>query len=273
VAADPEKIRAIANWPSPNNIHEVRSFHGLASFYRQFVRGFSLVMALITECTKKSPFLWTIATQKAFEVVKRLLTEAHILQLPNFEAPFEIACDASHAGIGGVFSQNGHPIAYFSEKLNETQKQYSTYDLELYALVQSLKHWHHYLIHREFLLFTDHDSLRHLNSQKKLNARHARWVTLLQQFTFVLRHKSGVDNKVANALSRKSFLLHTLTQDFTYFEVLKSSYNSVPDFGATYGKLQSLPNKSDGTFTILDDYLFKGTRLCIPQMSLREFIV
>jgi hypothetical protein len=74
------------------------------------------------------------------------------------------------------------------------EKRYSTYDLELYAVVQSLKHWQHYLIHREFVLFSDHDSLRHLQSQKHLNARHARWVEFLQQYTFVLKHKAGTEN-------------------------------------------------------------------------------
>lgn len=192
MAADPEKVRAITTWPTPHNVHEVHSFHGLASFYRRFVWVFSVVMAPINECTKKGPFLWTPAAQQAFAKVKKLLTDAPILQLPNFEALFEVACDASYSGIGGVLSQHGHPIACFSEKLNEARRRYSTYDLELYALVHSIKHWIHYLIHREFLLFSDHDSLRHLNAQKKFNARHGRWVSFLQQFTFVLRHKAGV---------------------------------------------------------------------------------
>jgi hypothetical protein len=99
MAANPDKICAIADWPYLNNIHEVRSFHGLASFYRQFVHSFSSIMAPITKCTKKGPFLWTTSAQKVFEIVQCLLTEVPILQLPNFESPFEIDCDAPHTGI------------------------------------------------------------------------------------------------------------------------------------------------------------------------------
>jgi len=174
VATELEKVCTITTWPTPHNVHEVCSFHGLASFYRHFVWDFSSIMAPITECTKKGPFLWTSAAQQAFMKVKKLFTKAPILEIPNFEAAFELAYDASHFGIGGVLSQQGHPVAYFSEKLNEARRHYSTYDLELYTLVQSIKHWRHYLIHREFLLFSGHDSLHHLNAQKKLNARHAR---------------------------------------------------------------------------------------------------
>jgi hypothetical protein len=173
----------------------------------------------------------------------------------------------------GVLSQGGHPIAYFSEKLNEAHKRYSTYDLELYALVQTVKHWRHYLIHREFLLFTDHDSLRYLNAQKKLNARHARWVNYLQEFTFVLKHKAGVENAVADALSRKSFLLSKLSTNITCFVELKGAYNADLDFGERYKTLLESPNQSDGVYSLLEGYLFKGSRLCLPRTSIREFAI
>jgi hypothetical protein len=174
ISVDPSKVQAMTDWPPPSNVHEVRSFHGLASFYRCFIKNFSSIMAPITECTKNGPIIWTPAAQRAFENVKKKLTEAPVLRLPNFEQPFEVACNASHVGIGGVLSQQGHPIAFYSEMLNDTRHRYSTYDLEFYALVQSLKHRRHYLIHKEFMLYTDHDSLCHINSQKHLNARHAR---------------------------------------------------------------------------------------------------
>jgi hypothetical protein len=140
IVADPKKVQVVLDWQPPNNIHEVHSFHGLASFYRRFIKNFSSIMSPIIECTKQGSFNWTNRAQKAFEVIKQKLTKALILHLPNFEAAFEVTCDTSHIGIGGVLSQKGHPVAFYSEKLNDTKRRYSTYDLKLYAVVQTLKH-------------------------------------------------------------------------------------------------------------------------------------
>ena len=273
ISVDPTKVQAIVEWPTPTIVHETRSFHGLASFYRRFIKGFSFIMAPITECTKNGPFNWTLATQQAFQRIKKLLTAALVLQLPNFEKPFEVACDASHVGIGGVLSQDGHPIAFFSEKLNETRRQYSTYDLELYSIIQSLKHWRHYLIHSEFVLFTDHDSLRHINLQKHLNARHARWVDFLQQFSFVLKHKSGLENRVADALSRRNYLLSNLNVAVTGFEELKHCYQDDPNFGHIYRALSQDNPVAFKEYHLVDGFLFFNTRLCLPQTSIREYVV
>ena len=96
--------------------------------------------APLTDCLKKETFLWTEAAEQAFERVKALITQAPILRLPDFGKVFEVACDASGVGIGGVLSQEGHPIEYFSEKLNDVRLRYSTYDREFYAVIQALKH-------------------------------------------------------------------------------------------------------------------------------------
>lgn len=106
-----------------------------------------------------------------------------------------------HIGIGTTLSQNKHPIAFFGEKLNDAKICYSTYDLKCYAIVQALWFWHHYLIHKE-LLHSDNEAIRFLNAQKKLNSRHAKRVSYLQEFTFVIYNKSGAMKKVADVLSR-----------------------------------------------------------------------
>ena len=173
VEADPTKVQVIKSWHVPRNFFEVLNFHGLATFYRRFIRNFSTIMASIIECLKSKQIVWTITTNNAFNEIKTKMGEAPVLKLPDFSKIFEIACDASHVRVGGVLSQEEHSIAFYSEKLNEARRRYSTYDMEFYALVQTLKHWCPYLIHREFVLYTDHDSLKHLNAQSKLNARHA----------------------------------------------------------------------------------------------------
>ncbi|XP_074570603.1 uncharacterized protein LOC141827283 [Curcuma longa] len=204
VQVDEEKVKAIRDWPTPKTVSEVRSFHGLASFYRRFVKDFSTLAAPLNEIVKKNMgFKWGENQENAFQALKDKLTHAPILALPDFSKSFEIECDASHVGIGAVLLQDGHPIAYFSEKLGGATLNYSTYDIELYALVRALQTWQHYLLPKEFVIHSDHESLKYLKGQGKLNKRHAKWVEFLEQFPYVIKHKQGKVNVVADALSRR----------------------------------------------------------------------
>ncbi|KAK6155787.1 hypothetical protein DH2020_010035 [Rehmannia glutinosa] len=235
ISVDQTKIATLRDWPSPKSLTEIRSFHGLASFYRRFVRDFSTILAPITDCMRGKNFVWTPAAETAFHIIKQKLTTAPVLVLPDFNQPFELFCDASKVGIGAVLSQGGRPVAFFSEKLSDARRRYSTYDLEFYAVVRAVRHWRHYLFHQEFILYTDHEALRHLASQDSLSARHATWSAYLQQFTFIIKHQAGSLNRVADALSRRACI--------------------------------QLGEPTD--FVQQDGFLFKGVCLCIPVCSLR----
>ncbi|XP_035547321.1 uncharacterized protein LOC118348884 [Juglans regia] len=204
IEVDEEKVKAIQEWSTPTTVSQVRSFHGLASFYRRFVRDFSSLAAPLTEVIKKNvPFKWGKEQEKAFSLIKEKLTNAPLLVLPNFAKTFEIECDASGIGIGAVLMQEGRPIAYFSEKLSGAALNYPTYDKEMYALVRALENWQHYLWPKEFVIHTDHESLKHLKGQQRLNKRHAKWVEFIETFPYVIRYKQGKENVVADALSRR----------------------------------------------------------------------
>ena len=181
VHVDPTKVQAIQDWPTPQNGGEVRSFHGLPSFYRRFVPNFTSIVSPLNKLVKKDvKLVWGKRQELAFKQLKEKLTNAPILALPNFAKTFEIECDASDIGIEGVLLQEGHPIAHFSGKLNGTTLNYPTYDKKLYALVRSLQTWEHYLVSEEFVIHSDHESLKYLRGQHKLNKRHAKWMEYLE---------------------------------------------------------------------------------------------
>uniref|UniRef100_A0A2N9IRB0 Reverse transcriptase domain-containing protein n=1 Tax=Fagus sylvatica TaxID=28930 RepID=A0A2N9IRB0_FAGSY len=271
IAVDEEKVKAIKEWPTPKSITEVRSFHGLASFYRRFVKDFSTLAAPLTEIVKKSVgFKWGSEQDRAFIEIKERLCGAPLLALPDFSKTFEIECDASGIGIGAVLMQEKQPIAYFSEKLNGAALNYPTYDKELYALVRALETWQHYLWPKEFVIHTDHESLKHLKGQGKLNKRHAQWMEFIETFPYVIKYKQGKENIVADALSRRYALIATLNAKLLGFEYVKELYVNDDDFASVFAACEKA---AFGKFYRLDGYLFRENRLCVPNSSMRELLV
>ncbi|RVW25828.1 Transposon Ty3-G Gag-Pol polyprotein [Vitis vinifera] len=180
--------------------------------------------------------------------------------------------DWQYQQISMSLSQEGHPVAFFSEKLNGAKKKYSTYDLEFYAWCKQLGIGNIISVTRN-LFYSDHEALRYLNSQKKLNSRHAKWSSFLQLFTFNLKHCAGIENKVADALSRKALLLVNMSTTTIGFEELKHCYDNDADFGDVYSSLLSGSKATCIDFQILEGYLFYKNRLCLPRTSLRDHVI
>jgi hypothetical protein len=219
---------------------------------------------------KNVGFRWGEEQEKAFQLIKEKLTNAPLLSLPNFSKTFEIECDALGVGIGAVLMQEGQPIAYFSEKLSGAALNYPTYDKELYTLVRALETWQHYLWPKEFVIHTNHESLKHLKGQHKLNKRHARWVEFIETFPYVIRYKQGKENVVADALSRRYALLSTLDAKLLGFEYIKELYAEDHEFCEEYRACEKI---ASGKFFRLDGFLFRENKLCVPNCSMRELLV
>ncbi|KAK1648967.1 hypothetical protein QYE76_066772 [Lolium multiflorum] len=272
VEVDESKIEAIQNWPTPMNVSQVRSFHGLAGFYRRFVPNFSTIAAPLNDLTKKGVvFEWGAAQDHAFDELKRLLTSAPLLALPDFNKQFEIECDASGIGIGGVLMQEGRPIAYFSEKLSGAKLNYPIYDKELYALIRVLEVWQHYLWPKEFIIHSDHEALKYLKAQSTLHKRLAKWVEFIESFPYIIKHKKGKDNIVADALSRKNMLLTQLDVKIPGLEILCDLYATDHDFAEPY-RLCAL-GKAWEKYHIHDGFLFRANKLCVPESSVRLLLL
>ncbi|KAL0560316.1 hypothetical protein IC582_000717 [Cucumis melo] len=207
VSVDPQKVEAVVNWERPISATEVRSFLGLAGYYRRFIEDFSRLALPLTALTRKNvKFEWSDKCEQSFQELKKRLVTAPILALPVTGKDYVIYCDASRLGLGCVLMQNGNVIAYASRQLKEHECNYPTHDLELAAVVLALKIWRHYLFGEKCHIFTDHKSLKYIFDQKELNLRQRRWLELIKDYDCTIEYHPGKANVVADALSRKSRL-------------------------------------------------------------------
>ncbi|GLT29333.1 hypothetical protein SLA2020_042070 [Shorea laevis] len=205
ISVDPQKIEAVVNWKRPNSVAEIRSFLGLAGYYRRFVGDFSRIALPMTRLIRKdAKFEWTPECEESFLTLKEKLVTAPVLALPICGEGFTIYSDASKKGLGCVLMQKDRVIAYASRQLKPYEENYPTHDLELAAVIFALKIWRHYLYGETCEIFTDHKSLKYIFTQKELNMRQRRWLELLKDYDLTISYHPGKANKVADALSRKS---------------------------------------------------------------------
>jgi RNase H-like domain found in reverse transcriptase/Reverse transcriptase (RNA-dependent DNA polymerase)/Integrase zinc binding domain/Retroviral aspartyl protease/Chromo (CHRromatin Organisation MOdifier) domain/DNA N-6-adenine-methyltransferase (Dam) len=282
IRPDPAKVRAVQDWPVPTNVTEVRSFLGFTGFCRRFIRDYARIALPLTHLTRSDvpfPTQLTSAQLAAFAALKLALTSAPLLLLPRLgpDQDFVLYTDASQLAVGAVLLQDQgqglQPIAYESRKLSPAEVNYPVSELELLAIVHSLRVFRCYLEGcREFTIFTDHDTLKYFMTQKTLTNRKARWQELVAPYApnMVIKYRKGSENR-ADALSRMpevatlSALTATLGSDQGFLKSLREAYTADTYYTPTPPKF----------VTKADDVFYVGTRLCVPRslatQLLREY--
>ncbi|KAL9371998.1 hypothetical protein Peur_034242 [Populus x canadensis] len=303
IEVDKSKVEVIQKLPTPRTVKDVRSFLGHAGFYRRFIHSFSTIAKpLCNLLSQDVQFDWTSKCQEAFEKLKGLLTTAPIMQAPDWSLPFELMCDASDFAVGAVLGQRKdkkpHVIYYASKTLNDAQLNYTTTEKELLAVVFALDKFRSYLVGSLVIVFTDHAALKYLLTKQDVKPRLIRWILLLQEFNLEIRDKKGVENVVADHLSRLSSYETTIDEspineffaDENLFCAGTVSYIGSPWYAdiANYLATSQIPShwskldkqkflRNVRTFFWDDPYLFKYcpdqiVRRCIPDHEIPSVI-
>eukprot|EP00210_Caulerpa_lentillifera_P008735 g8332.t1 len=210
LAVQPDKIQEVIEFPPPRNVAEIRSFIGLASYYRRFVRNFAAHSEPLTKLTRKGvKFEWSDEQERGFKGLREALSSATWLKQPDFACDWQLECDASVAGVGAVLSQYDdvlacyRPVLFYSRMLSRAEKNYSVTELEALAVVAAFRHLRPYLLGRHVLVYTDHVALTNIfRKRTEIPPRIARWQVILSEFDYTLQYRKGKDNTAADFLSR-----------------------------------------------------------------------
>jgi hypothetical protein len=207
VKPNPDKVDAVKKFPIPKTPRDIKSFLGLAGYYRRFIKDFAKITKPLTLCLKKgAKVVHSPQFVESFNHLKELLINAPILRYPDFEKPFVLTTDASNIALGAVLSQNDPPndlpVAFASRTFNETEQKYSTIEKELLGIVWACKYFRPYLYGRKFKIYTDHRPLVWLMNLKEPNSKLVRWRLKLEEFDYEIMYKKGKKNTNADALSR-----------------------------------------------------------------------
>ena len=205
IRVDPRKIQVVQDWPVPKSVQEVRSFLGLANYFRRFVHAFATIARPLQRLTCKDvkwgPQTWDDKCQQAFDLLRQKLTTAPLLALPDFSKPFEVIADASDYALGAILMQDGRPVAFESRKFTPAEVNYHTTEKELLAVIHALVVWRCYLDGSRLMIFSDHEPLKYLRTKPSLTPRQVRWSAFLERFDYTWEHRPGRLN-AADPLSR-----------------------------------------------------------------------
>jgi hypothetical protein len=214
IAIDPSKVQEVMDWKPPTSVHQIRSFLGLAGYYRRFIPDFSRITKPMTELLKKGvKFVWSEKCEKVFHTLREHLTTVLVLAQPDNTKPFDVYYDASGTSLGCVPMQDNRVIAYASRALQPHEQNYPTHDLELAAVIHALKILRHYLMGTLCNIYTDHKSLKYIFTPADLNIRQRRWLELIKDYDLEVHYHRGKANVVVDALRSAEFYNGTLCHE------------------------------------------------------------
>ncbi|KAJ9519637.1 hypothetical protein QJQ45_013267 [Haematococcus lacustris] len=209
IQPDPTKVKAVLDWPAPQDKHQLRSFLGTANYYRRLLHHHAHRVLPLTDLLRdEQPWRWGEAEQRAFADIKAAMASSPVVRPPDFSLPFTVKTDASLFAIGAVLTQQDssgaeYVVAYESRKLNPAQVNYPAHERELLAVLHALTTWRHYLLGRPFIVETDNSATTHVLTQSNLTGRQMRWTQRLAEFDITFVHKAGKHHTVPDALSRR----------------------------------------------------------------------
>ena len=282
VKPNPTLVKAIVEFPEPRTKKQLQSFLGLANYYRKFVKSYSKISLPLTDALQNTsdtrPVTFTEMMKRAFAALKMAMTKEPCLQLPDPDGEYEVTTDASEdeATVGAVLTQNGHPIAFESKKLDIHQRNYPVHDKEMCAIMHAVERWRPFLLGRHFKVYTDHRSLVYLKTQPNLNQRQIRWMERIADYDCEILYKPGKENVVADALSRIHIsAISTVPNNIR--KLILDGYKKEP-----FGSLIKEVEGKKGTYiryTVENKLLYYRTdeyqewRLCLPDIKYRETII
>ena len=292
LSPNPTKISAIKEFPLPQSTKELQRFLGLCNYFGRFVKNFAELASPLTSLqnspAKSFKQNWNKSSDElfqSFEKLKKVLSNDILLKLPDLERSYSLDVDASDVAVGAVLYQDNGPVAYYSHKLNQAQKNYSATDKEFLALHLATQRFRPYLLGNHFSVFTDHKPLTSLVYGKSYNSRQARWQMELQEYDFDLLYKSGITNVAADALSR---ICVSAAINLSLSDKIKSAQlvsDEVKDCVTAlndgrdpvlHNELSAVVKKckllSLDSFTVKDSFLFHLDRLVVPREEVDELV-
>ncbi|KAJ9531498.1 hypothetical protein QJQ45_015038 [Haematococcus lacustris] len=283
IQPDPTKVKAVLDWPAPQDKHQLRSFLGTANYYRRLLHHHAHRVLPLTDLLRdEQPWRWGEVEQRAFADIKAAMASSPVVRPPDFSLPFTVKTDASLFAIGAVLTQQDssgaeYVVAYESRKLNPAQVNYPAHERELLAVLHALTTWRHYLLGRPFIVETDNSATTHVLTQSNLTGRQMRWTQRLAEFDITFVHKAGKHHTVPDALSRRPdhqlTALSIVDPDPSFFSTFDRHAPEDLAYQAALSQALSPPSPSSPThLQVIEGRLYTTStppRLYIPSSPLR----